>query len=185
MSSNNNLALTLLAGVSSPAGTVNGGTVTFTLLDGAGQKVASVERPLKPLDQFNDEAARFALTERGYYFVLALPKFQATLKRGRFLTIETFLKAYDLLNEYDLLDVELASEVPPLDPKEEGDWCKKAVLRTNAGKTGLANLCMAGGVALVGELNGVPEALAVTESTVKEVSVGAVRYAGSVAKLLG
>ena len=44
---------------------------------------------------------------------------------------------------------------------------------------------LSGGVALVGELNGVPEALAVTDTTVKEVSVGAVRYAGSVAKLLG
>ena len=44
---------------------------------------------------------------------------------------------------------------------------------------------LSGGVALVGELNGVPEALAVTDATVKEVSVGAVRYAGSVAKLLG
>jgi hypothetical protein len=44
---------------------------------------------------------------------------------------------------------------------------------------------LAGGVALIGELNGVPEALAVTDETVKEVSVGAVRYAGSVAKLLG
>ena len=44
---------------------------------------------------------------------------------------------------------------------------------------------LSGGVALVGELNGLPEALAVTDTTVKEVSVGAVRYAGSVAKLLG
>ena len=44
---------------------------------------------------------------------------------------------------------------------------------------------LAGGVALVGELNGVPEALAVTDTTVREVSVGAARYAGSVAKLLG
>ena len=44
---------------------------------------------------------------------------------------------------------------------------------------------LAGGVALVGELNGVPEALAVTDTTVKEVSAGAVRYAGSVARLLG
>jgi hypothetical protein len=44
---------------------------------------------------------------------------------------------------------------------------------------------LAGGVALIGELNGLPEALAVTDQTVKEVSVGAVRYAGSVAKLLG
>jgi hypothetical protein len=43
---------------------------------------------------------------------------------------------------------------------------------------------LVGGVALIGELNGLPEALAVTDETVKEVSVGAVRYAGSVAKLL-
>jgi hypothetical protein len=44
---------------------------------------------------------------------------------------------------------------------------------------------LSGGVALVGELSGVPEARAVTDTTVREVSVGAVRYAGSVAKLLG
>lgn len=50
---------------------------------------------------------------------------------------------------------------------------------------GAAADILAGGVTLVGELNGVPEALAVTDTTIKEVSVGAVRYAGSVAKLLG
>jgi hypothetical protein len=44
---------------------------------------------------------------------------------------------------------------------------------------------LSGGVALVGELTGVPDALATTDSTVKAISVGAVRYAGSVAKLLG
>jgi hypothetical protein len=44
---------------------------------------------------------------------------------------------------------------------------------------------LAGGVALVGGLDGLPEALAVTDETVREVSVGAVRYAGSVGKLLG
>jgi hypothetical protein len=44
---------------------------------------------------------------------------------------------------------------------------------------------LSGGVALIGELDGVPEALAETDQTVKEVTVGAVRYAGSVAKLLG
>jgi hypothetical protein len=44
---------------------------------------------------------------------------------------------------------------------------------------------LSGGVALIGELTGVPEALATTDATIKEVSVGAVRYAGSVAKLLG
>jgi hypothetical protein len=43
---------------------------------------------------------------------------------------------------------------------------------------------LAGGVALVGELDGVPELLAVTDSTIGDVSTGAVRYAGSVAKLL-
>jgi hypothetical protein len=44
---------------------------------------------------------------------------------------------------------------------------------------------LVGGVALTGELDGVPEALAVTEKTIEEIKVGAVRYAGSVAKLLG
>jgi hypothetical protein len=44
---------------------------------------------------------------------------------------------------------------------------------------------LSGGVALVGELQGVPEALATTDATVGEISIGAVRYAGSVAKLLG
>ncbi|HEX5994002.1 MAG TPA: hypothetical protein VFY84_02545 [Jiangellales bacterium] len=41
-----------------------------------------------------------------------------------------------------------------------------------------------GGVALVGELANTPTLLAQTDSTVKAVTVGAVRYAGSVAKLL-
>ncbi len=49
---------------------------------------------------------------------------------------------------------------------------------------GAADRILAGGVDLVGELSGMPEALATTDATVKEVSVGAVRYAGSVAKLL-
>ena len=44
---------------------------------------------------------------------------------------------------------------------------------------------LAGGVALIGEVDDTPELLATTSRTVNEVSVGAVRYAGSVAKLLG
>jgi hypothetical protein len=44
---------------------------------------------------------------------------------------------------------------------------------------------LSGGVALIGELTGVPEALATTDATINEIAVGAVRYAGSVAKLLG
>ena len=44
---------------------------------------------------------------------------------------------------------------------------------------------LTGGVALVGELDGVPEALAQTDETVEAIATGAVRYAGSVGKLLG
>jgi len=44
---------------------------------------------------------------------------------------------------------------------------------------------LAGGAELVGELTMVPDGLATTDSTIRQVSVGAVRYAGSVAKLLG
>jgi hypothetical protein len=50
---------------------------------------------------------------------------------------------------------------------------------------GAADDILAGGVALAGELDGVPELLATTDNTIREVTVGATRYAGSVAKLLG
>lgn len=50
---------------------------------------------------------------------------------------------------------------------------------------GAADDILAGGGTLAGELDGLPESLATTSRTVNEVSVGAVRYAGSVAKLLG
>jgi hypothetical protein len=49
---------------------------------------------------------------------------------------------------------------------------------------GAADDILAGGVALAGELDGVPEGLATTESTIHDVAVGATRYAGSVGKLL-
>jgi hypothetical protein len=41
------------------------------------------------------------------------------------------------------------------------------------------------GTELVSDLEDVPDALATTDQTVREVSAGATRYAGSVAKLLG
>ena len=50
---------------------------------------------------------------------------------------------------------------------------------------GATDEILSGGVALIGEVSGVPEALATTDTTISEVAVGAVRYAGSVAKLLG
>ncbi len=44
---------------------------------------------------------------------------------------------------------------------------------------------LAAGVALIGELDTTPELLATTDETIGEVANGAVRYAGSVGKLLG
>lgn len=44
---------------------------------------------------------------------------------------------------------------------------------------------LASGVAVTKDLDQLPETLAATGRTVNEVAVGAVRYAGSVAKLLG
>jgi hypothetical protein len=50
---------------------------------------------------------------------------------------------------------------------------------------GAADDILAGGVELVHHVEPVPAALAETDATIRAVSVGAVRYAGSVAKLLG
>ncbi|HSG80188.1 MAG TPA: hypothetical protein VLD62_11455 [Acidimicrobiia bacterium] len=50
---------------------------------------------------------------------------------------------------------------------------------------GAADTTLAGGVAVIGELDDVPDRLAVTDHTIAEVANGAVRYAGSVGKLLG
>ncbi|ABL79778.1 MULTISPECIES: hypothetical protein [unclassified Nocardioides] len=50
---------------------------------------------------------------------------------------------------------------------------------------GAADDILAGGGALAADLEDVPETMATTGATVEAVSQGAVRYAGSVAKLLG
>ena len=50
---------------------------------------------------------------------------------------------------------------------------------------GASDEILSGGVALVGELDGAPEALGTTGTTIKAVANGAVRYAGPVSKLLG
>jgi hypothetical protein len=50
---------------------------------------------------------------------------------------------------------------------------------------GASDEILAGGVGLIGELDNVPELLAVTDQTIEDVALGAVRYAGSVGKLLG
>ncbi len=50
---------------------------------------------------------------------------------------------------------------------------------------GAAEDALAGGVALIGELDTTPELLAVTGKVIADVANGAVRYAGPVSKLLG
>ena len=59
------------------------------------------------------------------------------------------------------------------------------VLAALEGIRGASDDILAGGVTLIGEVDQVPDLLATTDSTIHEVSVGAVRYAGSVATLLG
>src|SRR5260370_25381169 len=49
---------------------------------------------------------------------------------------------------------------------------------------GATDAILSGGVALIGELDAVPAALATPHATISAVHVGAVRHAGSVAKLL-
>lgn len=50
---------------------------------------------------------------------------------------------------------------------------------------GASDEILAGGVGLIGEVDRVPELLTVTDQTIEDVALGAVRYAGSVGKLLG
>jgi hypothetical protein len=50
---------------------------------------------------------------------------------------------------------------------------------------GATDEILSGGVALTGGVDNVPEMFATTDQTVKDVAKGAVRYAGSVGKLLG
>jgi hypothetical protein len=50
---------------------------------------------------------------------------------------------------------------------------------------GASDEILGGGVGLIGELDRVPGLLGVTDKAIEDVSLGAVRYAGSVGKLLG
>ncbi len=50
---------------------------------------------------------------------------------------------------------------------------------------GASDDILTGGVALIGEVDTTPDLLATTDETIAEVANGAVRYAGSVGKLLG
>jgi DNA helicase-2/ATP-dependent DNA helicase PcrA len=95
-------------------------------------------------DDVVDDVARYSLVQEGYNFLLGLPALEAALKQqsgkdyqSRGQTINYFLTAYDLLNEYDQLDVELSPGRRP-DFGAEQEWCKRAQLRTPVGDTPVA-----------------------------------------------
>lgn len=107
-------------------------------------------RELSPDEYHNydviDEGGRLALIQRSYHGILGLSQLQAILGTGWFATIEKFLLAYDLLNEYDGLDVSLPASPIPADVSGEAAWCKGAQLKTNIGKGAAAKafaLCAA------------------------------------------
>lgn len=64
-------------------------------------------------------------------------------------------------------------------------WLLNRVLAALERIRGASDDILSGGVALIGDLDNVPELLATTDETISEVANGAVRYAGSVGKLLG
>ena len=64
-------------------------------------------------------------------------------------------------------------------------WLLNVVLSALERIRGAADDALGGGVALIGELGTTPSLLETIDETIKEVANGAVRYAGSVAKLLG
>lgn len=84
-----------------------------------------------------DEVARYALIQQGYYPVLGLSALAKARTTGNFPksrsdTIEYFLRAYDLLNEYNRLEVVLPRDaLPPFG--QESEWCKNARLRKLVG----------------------------------------------------
>ncbi len=82
-----------------------------------------------------DEGARIALVQRGFTHILGLKDLQTALGGGQYQTVDDFLKAYDLLNEYAELDVQLPTGEVPNTIEAEGDWCKRSKLRTAVGRT--------------------------------------------------
>ena len=85
-----------------------------------------------------DDGGRMSLVEQGYNGVLALPAFENVMDGGKFQSLRSFLRAYDLLNEYDRLDVALPHGPLPDAASEEGSWCRAAILRTEVGTTNQA-----------------------------------------------
>jgi DNA helicase II / ATP-dependent DNA helicase PcrA len=106
-------------------------------------------RDLRPAEYHNydivDEVARMALVRRRFNDLLGLPALVSALTPGRqyapsqLETVDGFLKAYDLLNEYNELDVELPDlSQRPTPGAAEAEWCKKARLLVDVGTSDAA-----------------------------------------------
>ena len=77
-----------------------------------------------------DDVGRLALIERGFHGLLGLAGLRSALRAGHYQTIDEFLRGYDLLNEYGLLDVDLPDDPPPATGEREREWVERARLRT-------------------------------------------------------
>lgn len=99
-------------------------------------------RQLAPDEYHNydviDDAGRMSLVQRGYYYLLGLQELATALGKSQYNTIETFLHGYDLLNEWDELDVDLCSEPLPTDVAQEKQWCKEAGINTDVGTSAVS-----------------------------------------------
>lgn len=89
-----------------------------------------------------DEIARYALVQRRFHNLLGLPAFQTAISPGRQYrasqteTTDRFLYAYDLLNEYNVLRVELPERPRPTElGAPEAEWCREARLLVDVGKS--------------------------------------------------
>ncbi len=95
-------------------------------------------------DEILDDVGRYALIQQGFNYVLGLHKLQAALGTGKAFppsrgdVIEYFLRGYDLLNEYNQLDVQLPTSKPPRFG-QEAEWCKQAALVRSVGDDEIAN----------------------------------------------
>jgi DNA helicase-2/ATP-dependent DNA helicase PcrA len=95
-------------------------------------------RELWPDDYHNyeviDEGGRAALLQRGFHSILGLDRYRVESGVGHFEASEQFLKAYDILQEYNLFDVNLPAGDPPIELGEpEREYCLQVELNTNVG----------------------------------------------------
>lgn len=82
-----------------------------------------------------DDASRISVIEQGYHNVIGLKSFEDIVGLGKFRCIELFLRGYDLLNEYDRLNVSLPEDPVPIDVSQEREWCSSARLNSDVGES--------------------------------------------------